>query len=248
MTDDIFWPSKLISNIELAGMNRDRHHNIQSCTDDVIPIIVPRECLLSPPSPRCVLIGRRMFKHKFPYQIWNLQKHSNLIPFSSVPWKNLKLTEVFQPHTLFSGNLFLALKKFRDVSYSKIEHWVRSLMHITCHCRNLISKFWNYLSTSFPAMSYKPISGKVEPNRSQCLYMSTVFANGGMPSFFFCSVDTNQINCNGPSSKVPAVRWCVPKAAASRCMFTYAPFSQSAEFSHPISLSAYSICFAAQTE
>ena len=40
MTDDIFWPSKLISNIELAGMNRDRHHNIQSCTDDVIPIIV----------------------------------------------------------------------------------------------------------------------------------------------------------------------------------------------------------------
>ena len=40
ITDDILWPSTLISNIELADMNRDCHHNIESCTDDVLPINV----------------------------------------------------------------------------------------------------------------------------------------------------------------------------------------------------------------
>lgn len=78
--------------------------------------------------------------------------------------------------------------------------------------------------------------------------MSSVFPNAGMPSFFFCSVDTKQTNFNGPSSKVPAVRWCSPKAAASRCIFTYAPFTQSDEFSHEILLSACSICFAAHMQ
>ena len=128
-------------------MNRDRHHNsIQSCTDEVIPINVHEDVLFCLQG-RCVLIGKN-----------NVH--------TQVPLPNLKLTELFKPHTIALRKSFFGTEKgFRMSVATRLNtglvHEVDGCtQHI--HFTSLISKSWNYLSTPFPCHFMEAPWGRIE--------------------------------------------------------------------------------------
>lgn len=95
-----------------------------------------------------------------PNLFWHSHKHSNLIRGFKLSLEKHVLREGFQPQTFFSGNQILFgteqalrwLGNFRNVSYSKIEHWMSCLrwLHIT---RSLQKIDFRGLELSFKTFS-----------------------------------------------------------------------------------------------